>query len=136
MTIQRPESRKKAIESAAKLQRTQPTRRKPVQWRPEGGAASASAKGSEREVRRGPSERQTHGIKMPLRMVRDAVVKTQIQASEAAGIQQSEVSRLERAELDDVKVATLRRYLESLGASLELVAVFAGGHRIIVVPPE
>lgn len=37
-------------------------------------------------------------------------------------ITQSAVSKLEHA--DDVRVSTLRQYLEALGARLELVAVF------------
>ncbi len=37
-------------------------------------------------------------------------------------ISQSAISQLERA--DDLRLSTLRKYLESLGARLELVAVF------------
>lgn len=73
---------------------------------------------------------------MSLRALRDAAGKTQVETAAAAHIQQSEISRLERAGLDDVMVATLRRYLAGLGAETEIVAVFPHGHRIIVVPPS
>jgi hypothetical protein len=46
---------------------------------------------------------------------------------------QSDVSRLERRnDLGDCQVSTLRRYVEALGGSLELVAAF-GDKRIILV---
>lgn len=55
---------------------------------------------------------------------------TQEDVAEAMGITQSLVSRLERREtLDAVTVETLRRYVESLGGKLELVATFPSGHR-------
>lgn len=40
-------------------------------------------------------------------------------------ISQSAISQLERA--DDLRLSTLRRYLEKLGARLELIAVFDAG---------
>ncbi len=70
------------------------------------------------------------GVRMPLRDLRVAAGKTQIDVSEATGIGQSEVSRIEQR--DDVLVSTLRRYFDALGAKLEIVAAFPKGHRIIV----
>jgi hypothetical protein len=49
---------------------------------------------------------------------------------------QADVSRLEsRADFDDCQVATLRRYVEALGGSLELVARF-GDKRISIAGNE
>jgi hypothetical protein len=49
---------------------------------------------------------------------------------------QADVSRLEsRADFDDCQVATLRRYVEALGGSLELVARF-GDKRISIAGSE
>lgn len=82
-------------------------------------------------------ERFKHGAPFPLRGVREALHITQVQASEASSIPQPEISRLERAGLDERQIGTLRRYLEGLGAKLELVAVLPTGHRfILVAPPE
>ena len=62
---------------------------------------------------------------MTLRSLRDAAGKTQIDVAKATRIDQADVSRLERKQdFDDCEVATLRRYVESIGGKLELVAVF------------
>jgi transcriptional regulator with XRE-family HTH domain len=69
---------------------------------------------------------------LSLAAARAAAAKTQVQVSEASGIAQGDVSKLERREdLDDVQVSTLRRYVEALGGELELVAV-VGGRRIVL----
>ena len=47
---------------------------------------------------------------------------SQVDLAAELGISQSAVSQLEHA--DDLKLSTLRKYLASLGARLELVAVF------------
>lgn len=57
-----------------------------------------------------------------------------VSQAELAGrleITQSAVSKLEHA--DDVRVSTLRQYLEALGARLELVAVFDDENRRVPV---
>lgn len=57
-----------------------------------------------------------------------------VSQAELAGrleITQSAVSKLENA--DDVRVSTLRQYLEALGARLELVAVFDDEDRRVPV---
>lgn len=48
---------------------------------------------------------------------------TQVQLADRMGVTQENVSRIERAE--DTQVSTIRRYVEALGGSLELHAVFA-----------
>lgn len=57
-----------------------------------------------------------------------------VSQAELAGrleVTQSAVSKLEHA--DDVRVSTLRQYLEALGARLELVAVFDDENRRVPV---
>jgi transcriptional regulator with XRE-family HTH domain len=57
------------------------------------------------------------------------VGKTQADVADAAGMLQGDVSQLERRE--DVKVSTLRRYVEALGAELHIVVEFPeSGHRM------
>jgi hypothetical protein len=46
-------------------------------------------------------------------------------------VTQSAISKLEHA--DDVRVSTLRQYLEALGARLELVAVFDDEDRRVAI---
>ena len=58
-------------------------------------------------------------------MLRKTHGKTQVDVSATMDATQGEVSRLEsREDLEDVRVATLRRYVEALGGELELVAKF------------
>jgi len=66
--------------------------------------------------------------KLPLRVLREAVGKTQAEVARAAAMDQSEVSRIEQR--DDMKLSTLRRYARALGASIEVIAVLEPGHRI------
>ena len=69
--------------------------------------------------------RAERGVCLTLRTVRDAVGRTQMEVSETAHIDQSDISRLEsREDFDECQVSTLRRYIEALGGKLELVAVF------------
>jgi hypothetical protein len=65
--------------------------------------------------------------------LRDAVGKTQVDIAKQSQIDQADISRLEsRSDFEDCQVATLRRYVEALGGSLELVAQF-GDKRIAIV---
>lgn len=66
--------------------------------------------------------------KLPLRALREASNKTQEEIAKAAGMDQSEISRVEQR--DDLRLSTLRRYAKALDAELEIVAVLATGHRI------
>ena len=69
-------------------------------------------------------------IVLSLAELRTASGKTQVDLAEASGIAQGEVSKIEHR--DDMLMSTLRRYIEALGAKLEIVAAFPKGHRIIV----
>jgi hypothetical protein len=72
------------------------------------------------------------GVHLTLRSLRDASGKTQIDVARESKMDQADVSRLEaRADFEDCQVATLRRYVETLGGSLELVARF-GDKRISI----
>lgn len=56
---------------------------------------------------------------------------TQQELARAGAFEQSEVSKIERR--DDAKLSTLRRYVEALGAELDLVVTFPKtGHRFRV----
>ena len=61
-------------------------------------------------------------IEMDLRAIREVAGRTQEQAAAAAGMTQSEVSRLERRE--DHRLSTLRHYVHALGGELEVYATF------------
>ena len=54
--------------------------------------------------------------------LRRALDRSQTELAAELGISQSAISQLERA--GDVKLSTLRNYLEHMGARLELLAVF------------
>lgn len=74
------------------------------------------------------------GPRLPLRAVREAMHRTQADVAGALGMDQGDVSRVEHR--DDVKLSTLRRYAEALGAQCEIVFVFAKtGHRITIADP-
>jgi DNA-binding XRE family transcriptional regulator len=80
--------------------------------------------------------RAKRGVRMTLRALRAAAGKTQTDVAKAARMDQADISRLERkADFDDCEVATLRRYIESLGGALEIVAVF-GDKKITVAGVE
>ncbi|MGC4093059.1 MAG: XRE family transcriptional regulator [Polyangiaceae bacterium] len=76
--------------------------------------------------------RAAGGVHLTLRGIRDAVGKTQVDVAKRSQIDQADISRLEaRSDFEDCQVATLRRYVEALGGSLDLVARF-GDKRIVV----
>jgi hypothetical protein len=76
--------------------------------------------------------RATKGVHLTLRTLRDAIGKTQVDISKQSQIDQADVSRLEaRSDFEDCQLATLRRYVEALGGTLELVAQF-GDKRIAI----
>ena len=68
--------------------------------------------------------RGLRGVQMPIRVVREASGKTQVDIAAATGIDQGDISRLERRVDFACQVATLRRYIEAVGGKLELTAVF------------
>ena len=75
--------------------------------------------------RRARIEAETQAILTGLRLadLRTEQGLTQVQVAERLGTTQEDVSRIERAE--DTQLSTIRRYIEALGGSLELHAVFA-----------
>lgn len=68
---------------------------------------------------------------MRLFELRHAEAVSQVELAGRLEITQSAVSKLEHA--DDVRVSTLRQYLDGLGARLELVAVFDDGERRVPI---
>lgn len=62
--------------------------------------------------------------------LRQAKGATQAEVAERAGWKQAAVSRLE-VRADDARLSTLRRYVESLGGELKVVAVFKGEERVV-----
>jgi predicted transcriptional regulator len=64
--------------------------------------------------------------------LRRALDRSQTELAAELGISQSAISQLERA--GDLKLSTLRTYLELLGARLELLAVFEDDDDEHVVP--
>ena len=76
--------------------------------------------------------RVQRGVRLTLRMIREATGRTQTEVASLSRIDQGDVSRLEQREaFDDCQVATLRRYVEALGGTLDLVARF--GERKIMI---
>jgi len=69
--------------------------------------------------------RAARGVHLSLKTLREASGKTQVEVADQSEIDQADVSRLEaRADFEDCLVATMRRYVEALGGTLELVALF------------
>lgn len=68
--------------------------------------------------------------RLTLRGIREGLNVTQVQVAEALGIEQGDVSKLERR--NDVRVSTLRRYAKALGATCEVAIVLKTGQRIEV----
>ena len=66
---------------------------------------------------------------MGLRVVRELSGMTQTELADGLGIPQSNLSRLEARE--DMKLSSIRRYVEALGGKLEVIAV-VGGKRVRV----
>jgi len=66
--------------------------------------------------------------KLPLRALREAADKTQAEIARTAGMDQSEISRVEQRE--DLRLSTLRRYAQALDAEIEVVALLPTGQRI------
>jgi DNA-binding XRE family transcriptional regulator len=73
--------------------------------------------------------------RVSLRSVREVMGKTQADVARAIGTDQGEVSRIERR--GDVRLSTLRRYAEAVGARLEIAMVFeATGDRALIEQPD
>jgi predicted XRE-type DNA-binding protein len=63
-------------------------------------------------------------LEISLRELRERQELTQSEVAEAAGMDQSELSRVERR--GDVKLSTLRKVVDALGAELEVSAIVDG----------
>ena len=61
-------------------------------------------------------------LAMDLQAVRELIGKTQADVAEVSDMTQSEVSRLERR--PDVRLSTLKRFVEALGGEVEIFATF------------
>ena len=62
---------------------------------------------------------------LPLEQLRSARSLTQTSMAQALGVNQSAVSKIERR--TDMYLSTLRSYVEAMGGSLEIRAVFPDG---------
>jgi predicted transcriptional regulator len=72
--------------------------------------------------------------RLTLRGMREGMGVTQVEVAEALGIEQGDVSRMERR--PDMLLSTLRRYARAIGAECEVAFVFPKtGHRIVVADP-
>ena len=67
-----------------------------------------------------------------LNELRKTLERSQVDLAAMLEVTQSAVSQLERAQ--DIRLSTLRSYLEKLGARLELVAVFEDDQGPVEVP--
>lgn len=74
---------------------------------------------------------QTHA-EIGLYELRRALERSQTDLAASLGISQSAVSQLERG--DDLKISTLRGYLDRLGCTLQLVAVYDDGETHTEIP--
>jgi transcriptional regulator with XRE-family HTH domain len=64
-----------------------------------------------------------------LQLVREAAGMTQKQVATRLGVTQATLSRMERRA--DVRISNMRRYVEALGGTLQVRAVFPGRARAI-----
>ena len=60
---------------------------------------------------------------------------TQVQVAEQMGISQARVSQLERGDVNQLEVDTVRRYVAALGGRLRMVANF-DDHDVVISSPE
>jgi len=65
-----------------------------------------------------------------LRVVRQALSKTQAEIGEGLGLSQNAVSQLEGR--SDLLLSTLRRYVKALGADLDIVVRMKDGSRVVL----
>ena len=79
------------------------------------------------EARRTAAAERTRVMldEMPLAELREARDLTQATLAQALGVEQGNVSKLERR--TDMYISTLRRYIEAMGGILEIVAHFPDG---------
>lgn len=66
-----------------------------------------------------------------LRELRESAGLTQAELTARIGVGQRQVSKIERGDLDNTKISTIRGYLEAVGGELSIEFV-AGDHRVQV----
>ncbi|VAW97177.1 hypothetical protein MNBD_GAMMA22-2233 [hydrothermal vent metagenome] len=71
---------------------------------------------------------------LPLQEVRHALELTQQQLADKLNMNQASLSKLEKR--TDMLLSTLRRYLNAMGADLELKAKFPDGKEVIITQLE
>lgn len=71
--------------------------------------------------------RRLEALDMDLKAMRELLGKTQVEVAKALEMSQGQVSETEHRE--DLRLSTLRRYVEALGGELEVIATF-GDKRI------
>jgi transcriptional regulator with XRE-family HTH domain len=84
-----------------------------------------------------PIVRARKGVeRVSLRTLREGMGRSQAEVADAIGTDQGEVSRIERR--GDLRLSTLRRYAEAVGARLEVAFVFddAGRRRAVIEDPD
>ena len=79
--------------------------------------------------RRAKIERRAQDL-ASLKDLRQAVEKTQEDLAEVLGVGQDTISRLEQR--SDMLISTLRRYVEGMGGTLELVAQFPNRPPVVI----
>ena len=79
--------------------------------------------------RRAKIERHAQDL-ASLKDLRQAVEKTQEDLAEVLGVGQDTISRLEQR--SDMLISTLRRYVEGMGGTLELVAQFPNRPPVVI----
>lgn len=85
--------------------------------------AEIKAKGrSAEQIARLDTEIEEEVLAMNLRALRESAGKTQEDLASLVSLSQAELSRFEKRE--DHLLSTLRRYVEALGGTLEICAVF------------
>jgi len=78
-----------------------------------------------------PEERQARTMELAtLKDLRKAAQQTQAQMAASLGVRQETISRLEQR--SDMRLSTLRHYVESMGGTLELVARFPGRPSVVI----
>ncbi|HVV21161.1 MAG TPA: XRE family transcriptional regulator [Pseudonocardiaceae bacterium] len=70
-----------------------------------------------------------------LSQLRDEVGMTQTQLAERMGISQPRVSQMEKGDVGQLEIDTVRRYIAALGGKLKIVADFED-HAVTVSNPE
>ena len=76
--------------------------------------------------RRADARTEAMLAELPLAELREALKMTQATLAEALDVEQGSVSKMERR--TDMYLSTLRRYIEAMGGTLEIVAHFPDGN--------